>query len=477
MVEIAYNKTKIVATVGPASNSTEVLRQLIIAGVDVFRLNFSHGTHEVHKGVIEKIRALNKELGTHVAILQDLQGPKIRVEEVENNGVLLKAGEKLIITSENLIGNSQKVSTSYKALPIDVKIGDSILMDDGNLELKVIDKNDKEVIAEIVHGGILKSRKGINLPTSKVSAPSLTEKDYEDLLFGLEQDVDWIALSFVRTAKDIQSLRAIIEEKGKTAKIVAKLEKPEALENLDAIIDATDAVMVARGDLGVEIPMEKVPLVQKLMIAKCNEKSKPVIVATQMLESMITNPRPTRAEASDVANAVLDGADAVMLSAESASGSYPELAVKSMVRIIKSTEEGADSIYHKEYLSEEEGGLTNNDKVLEAAVNLAETTGATAITGLTFSGYSAFGIARHRPKADIFIFTENEKLLSQMSLIWGVRGFLYKKFADLDETIKDITQQLKASGHVKAGEIIVATARMPLDSNFRTNTIRMVQVS
>jgi len=335
-MNITYNKTKIVATVGPASNTKEMLRNLIAGGVDVFRLNFSHGTHDSHRPVIQAIKELREETGTYVSILQDLQGPKIRVEEVENNGVEIIEGEILTITTEKVLGTSKRVSTSYQALPNDVSVGDMILIDDGKLELKVTSTNGKEVEAVVVYGGILKSRKGINLPNTNVSAPSLTEKDYADLMFGLEQDVDWVALSFVRTQEDILQLRRIIDESGKKVSIVAKIEKPQAITNIDGIIEATDAIMVARGDLGVEILMEDVPVIQKMLVRKCNEAAKPVIVATQMLESMIENPRPTRAETNDVANAVMDGADAVMLSAESASGKYPMLAVQSMARIIKS---------------------------------------------------------------------------------------------------------------------------------------------
>ena len=474
--EISYNKTKIVATVGPASNNEDMLRKLIFAGVDVFRLNFSHGTHDIHREVLQMIKGLRKELDTHVAILQDLQGPKIRVEAVEDNGVLLEAGKPLTITIDSLMGTAQKVSTSYQGLPRDVSVGDMILIDDGNIELKVVSKTDREVVAEVVHGGILKSRKGINLPTSKVSAPSLTEKDHKDLLFGLENDVDWIALSFVRSAEDIHDLRKIIESKGSKAKIIAKIEKPEAVENIDAIIEATDAIMVARGDLGVEIPMEQVPLVQKEMIEKCNAAAKPVIVATQMLESMITNPRPTRAEASDVANAVLDGADAVMLSAESASGDYPELAVSSMVRIITTVERKAESIYNKEYTTDPDTGTYNNYRVLEAACKLASQTKAAVLTGMTFSGYTAYGLSRHRPKTDIVIFTGNHKLLNQIALAWGVRGLYYDRMASMDETIEDIQKALKDKNYAKTGDLMINTSRMPLESDNRTNTIRLSKI-
>jgi len=302
-MNISYNKTKIVATVGPASNTKQMLRNLIVAGVDVFRLNFSHGTHESHLPVIQAIKELREETGVHVSILQDLQGPKIRVEEVENNGVELVQGQSLTITTEPVLGTSKLVSTSYQNLPKDVSIGDMILIDDGKLELKVIAKDKKSIEAVVIYGGILKSRKGINLPMTNVSAPSLTEKDHIDLLFGLSQEVDWVALSFVRTAEDIHHLRQIIHDAGSKTSIIAKIEKPQAVANIDAIIEATDGIMVARGDLGVEVLMEDVPVIQKMLVRKSNQAAKPVIVATQMLESMIENPRPTRAETNDVANA------------------------------------------------------------------------------------------------------------------------------------------------------------------------------
>jgi pyruvate kinase len=473
MESAKFNKTKIVSTVGPASSDAAILRELVLAGVDVFRLNFSHGTHEVHKQTIEHIRAINAELNTHVSILQDLQGPKIRVEEVENNNVELAVGEALKITSERVLGTNKRVSTSYKSLPRDVKVGDTILIDDGNLELKVVNKSDNDVDAEVIHGGILRSRKGINLPTTNVTAPSLTEKDLEDLHFGLEMDVDWIALSFVRSAKDILELKKIIEEHKKEAKVIAKIEKPEAVINIDEIIKVTDGLMVARGDLGVEIPMEKVPIVQKDIVKKCNIKAKPVIVATQMLESMIQNPRPTRAESSDVANAIMDGADAVMLSGETAAGKYPVIAVKSMSRIIDSVEKNVLGIYNKNLQTDPESPTFYHDNVLMGAVVIARDTCAKAITGLTFSGYTAYALAKHRPYADIFIFTENKKLLNQINLIWGVRGFYYDKFVSTDQSIDDTLNILREKDCVSKGDVIIHTGTLPVIRKQRTNMIRL----
>lgn len=470
-----FNKTKILATVGPASNNHEMITSLAGAGADVFRLNFSHGTHDIHKEVVEIIRKINKENGLHLGILQDLQGPKIRVGEMENNGVEIVPGKPLTITNEPLIGNSEIVSTVYQNLPNDVIAGDRILIDDGNLELVVNNTNGREVNCTVVHGGILKSRKGINLPNTKVSAPSLTEKDLIDLEFGLAHDVDWIALSFVRSAEDIIDLRDRIKAAGKDCKIVAKIEKPEALENIDAIIEATDAIMVARGDLGVEVPQEIVPLWQKRMVEKCKLASKPVIIATQMMESMIGNPRPTRAETNDVANAVLDGADAVMLSAETASGKYPVNAVKAMTSIITYLEDNAQ-VYNNLYkIPESDETFLSNNLILMAS-RLSRNVKAKAIVGITSSGFTGFRLASHRPFADIFLFTRNEKLITQMSLVWGVRAYLYSNQVSTDATFDDIENTLKSDGHVNSGDIIINTASMPLKDKGRTNMLKIHEV-
>ncbi|MDF2158152.1 pyruvate kinase [Algoriphagus sp. CAU 1675] len=471
-----FNKTKILATIGPASNKYDVIKSLAAAGANVFRLNFSHGTHEVHKEVIQIIRQINEEMGLNLGILQDLQGPKIRVGEVENNGVEIKPGDPITITNDPVVGTSNLVSTVYQNLPNDVIPGDRILIDDGNLELVVNDTDGKNVNCTVIHGGILKSRKGINLPNTKVSAPSLTEKDLEDLVFGLEQEVDWIALSFVRSADDILDLRQRIEKAGKVCKIVAKIEKPEALENIDAIIEATDAIMVARGDLGVEVPMEIVPLWQKRMVAKCKLACKPVIIATQMMESMIVNPRPTRAETNDVANAVLDGADAVMLSAETASGSYPVNAVKAMSSIISYLEQNAE-IYHNLYkIDESDETFLSNNLILMAA-RLSRNVKAKAIVGITSSGFTGFRISSHRPLANIFIFTRNKSLITQMSLVWGVRAYYYNNRVSTDATFEDIENTLKNDGHVVTGDVIINTASMPLKEKGRTNMLKVHLVS
>lgn len=470
---ISFKKTKIIATVGPASNTPEMLEELVKAGADIFRLNFSHGSHDDHLKVINYVREINKKLGTHVCLLQDLQGPKIRTRDMENGGVEIVKGQDLTITTEKMLGNSQKVSTTYQSLVDDVAIGDMILVDDGKIELKVKSINGREVVTEVVHGGILKSKKGINLPFSNVSAPSMTEKDIEDLAFGLENDVDWIALSFVRTAADVLDLKKRISAQGKQTRVIAKIEKPEAVKNIDEIIEASDALMVARGDLGVEIVMEEVPMVQKMIVRKCNKACKPVIIATQMMESMIDNLRPTRAETNDIANAVMDGADAVMLSAETAAGKFPIPAVLSMAKTILTVEAMGD-IYYKTNEDQDPSSPTSySDSVVRTACSLSEQTNAKAIVGMTTSGYTAFRISSHRPKANIFIFTSNKSLLTSMNLIWGVRGFYYDKMVSTDDTFADIERILKEKGHIEKGDVFITTASMPIHAKLRTNMLKV----
>lgn len=471
MEMISYNKTKIVATVGPASNSREMLRALIKEGVDVFRLNFSHGSHEDHQKVINTVRELNEELGSTVALLLDLQGPKIRVQEVEPD-IVLERGQEFIITTRQLVGNREIASTSYQQLPKDVKKGDIILVDDGKIELKVKEVRDIDVVTEVVYGGPLKSRKGINMPFTKVSAPSLTEKDLKDLEFGIKNNLDWIALSFVRKAQDIKILRSILEEHQSLSRIVAKIEKPEALSNIDEIIAATDAVMVARGDLGVEIWLEEVPMVQKMLVEKCNAAAKPVIVATQMMESMIENPRPTRAETNDVANAVMDGADAVMLSAETAAGKYPIEVVRSMVRTIASVEKN-EKLYYRFREVDPKSPVYINDSLVLAACKLAKDVGAKAIVGMTASGYTAFKSSSYRPNTNIFVFTSNKYLINTINLVWGARGYHYNKVNSTDETIADVEAILKKGGHVQSGDIFITMASMPIQERQRTNTLKI----
>jgi pyruvate kinase len=371
-----------------------------------------------------------------------------------------------------LLGNSEVVSTSYQGLPNDVKSGDTILVDDGKIELKVREVKGSEVVTEVVYGGPLKSRKGINLPFSKVSAPSLTEKDIEDLDFGIKNGVDWIALSFVRKASDIKEMRDILDKHNSKARIVAKIEKPEALSNLDDIIQLTDAVMVARGDLGVEIWLEEVPMVQKMLVEKCNLLGKPVIVATQMMESMIENPRPTRAETNDVANAVMDGADALMLSAETAAGKYPLEVIRSMVRTISSVEKN-DHIYFRFREADPKSPIYIHDSFVLAACKLAKDVGAKAIVGMTTTGYTAFKSSSHRPNTNIFVFTGNKSLLTTINVVWGSRAYHYDKVNSTDETISDVEEILKKDGHVKSGDIFITLASMPIKEKLRTNTIKI----
>ena len=475
MEKIQFNRTKIIATVGPACNSKPMLKKLILAGADVFRLNFSHGTHEDHFQVLTYVRELNEELGTNICILQDLQGPKIRTEIVKK-GTKLVTGEKLTITTNEVEGDEKLVSTSYKGLPQDVKPGNTILIDDGKIELRVKSVENEDVHTEIIHGGKLKSRKGINLPDSIVSAPSLTEKDLEDLQFALKHEVEWLALSFVRKASDISELRKILVEAGKETLIISKIEKPEAVENIDSIIEVSDGVMVARGDLGVEIKSEEVPMIQKEIVAKCRLAAKPVIIATQMMESMIENPRPTRAETNDVANAVMDGSDTLMLSAETAAGEFPVEAVNSMVNTIHSVESKGD-VFYKLYSQDTESDFFLNDSVLLMAARIARNTKASAIIGLTKRGYTAFKISSFRPKCSIFIFTDNKPFINSMSLLWGVRGFFYNKSMSTDDTINDLDVYLKNEGFLKKGDITVNLAAMPINQPGRVNTLKLNQVT
>ncbi len=469
---ILYSKTKIIATVGPSCNELDQLWELAKAGVNVFRLNFSHGSYDQHLEVINNVRTLNKEHQTHLSLLQDLQGPKIRIGEVENGEVTIQSGQTMLITTDPVLGTKDMISTNYESLPYDVTIGEMILIDDGKIELKVTGTEGNRIITQVIHGGHLKSRKGINLPSTAISAPSLTPKDLDDLAFGLEQNVDWVALSFVRSSEDIIKLKGIIEKSGKSTKVIAKIEKPEAIKNIDGIIEQTDAIMVARGDLGVEILMEDVPMAQKLIVSKCNRASKPVIIATQMMESMISNPRPTRAETNDIANAVMDGADALMLSAETAVGKYPILTIKSMSKTILSVEK-SDQIYFKHDLIDPDSPTFYSDNIIRTACHLAQETNAKTLVGMTKSGYTGFRLSSHRPQADIFIFTDNLTLLNQMSLIWGVRGIYYDRVESTDATISDIELLLKDRGHVRPGDVFINLASMPIHEKNRTNMLKI----
>ncbi|MBL7812383.1 MAG: pyruvate kinase [Bacteroidetes bacterium] len=471
-----FNKTKIVATIGPATSAYEQLEKLIIAGVDVIRLNFSHGTHEQHAQVAAHVRSLNDSLGTPVALLQDLQGPKLRIGKVDGELELLE-GSEITVTTKECVSTAEILFVSYNRLALDAKPGERILLNDGKSELEITSITDSENLrAKVIAGGILTSNKGFNLPNTQLSTPSLTEKDRADLEFGLQLNVDWVALSFVRRPEDIIELKHIIAEKGKHARVIAKIEKPEAVENIDSIIQVADGIMVARGDLGVELPIQRVPLIQKKIVEKCIAASKPVIIATQMMESMIEDSIPTRAEVTDVANAVLDGADAVMLSAETSVGNYPIKVVEIMSKIITDVEKDK-RVYFKGKKPEHSSPSFMHDEICFTAVRMSDHLRAKAIVAMTKSGFTGLKVASYRPRANVFIFTDNRDLLNALSLVWGVRGFFYNKFNSTDETFHDVEVILKAHGHVTEGEIIINCASMPLHKKLRTNTIKLTIVA
>ncbi len=469
-------KTKIVATLGPASSKREVLREMLIHGLDVCRLNFSHGTYEFYEEVIATIRSLDEELGLTTAILADLQGPKLRVGEMADGPIELKEGEELVITTEPMKGVPGKVSTSYAQFPQDIKVGEMVLLDDGKMRLQVTHTDGKKkVTTKVINGGMLSSNKGINLPNTKVSLPCLTPKDREDLTFALAQGVDWIGLSFVRSARDIIELKHQIHAEGSMARVIAKIEKPEAMLEIDEIIRESDALMVARGDLGVEVPMEQVPLLQKDIIRRCLLQHRPVIVATQMMESMITSSTPTRAEVNDVANAVLDHADAVMLSAETSVGKYPVEVVKAMNKILLEMEK-SDIMFNvtEPELNDHERMVT--DAICMASVRMAAAIDIKAIVTMTHSGYTAFKISSMRPKAHIFAFTSNKRILNMLNLVWGVRAEYYDKTVSTDHTIADIKHILRRKDLVKKGDLVVNVASMPIAEQGMANMIRLSAV-
>ncbi|MCB9034473.1 MAG: pyruvate kinase [Chitinophagales bacterium] len=467
------SKTKIIATVGPASNNYNTLEKLFLAGVNTFRLNFSHGSHEDHLKVIQTITKINTTHNAHIAILADLQGPKLRIGDIENGSIELKTGATIKVTTKKVLGNKEKVSVIYKKLISDVGIDEEIIVDDGKIELVVIEKNDKDTITcKVRFGGTLSSNKGFNLPTTKVSVPSLTKKDKKDLAFILTQPIDWLALSFVRSAQDIIYLKQILKNKKSLIKVIAKIEKPEAIQNLEAIINATDAVMIARGDLAVEVPMEKLPIIQKEIVKNCITKGRPVIMATQVMESMMEMPRPTRAEITDVANGVFDGVDAIMLSGETAVGKNPINVIKIIKKIILQTEQ-QNEIYYKKLLPDQKSTTFLSDAICYNACNIAKEVEAKAINGMTYSGYTAFMLASYRPKSNIYIFTSNEILLKQLGMVWGVKAFFYDKFVTTDETISDVINILKQNKKIKQGDVIINTASMPIKGRGRTNMIKI----
>lgn len=471
------HRTKIVATVGPACNTYEGLLDLVRSGVNVFRLNFSHGGHEDKAEIIQFIRAINKDHDCHIAILGDLQGPKLRVGEIENNALKIAPGDILTFTNEKCVGTMEKVYVSYPNLASDVKLGNVIMIDDGKLEVKVVNiERNGDVKVQVTIGGILSSKKGINLPDTKISLPALTEKDLADLNFIIDQKLDWVALSFVRNVKDIVILRSKLEERNSKVKIIAKIEKPEAVANIRDIIVESDAIMIARGDLGVELPVEKVPMIQKNIIRKCLHRAKPVIVATQMMESMIDRVKPNRSEITDVANAVLEGADAVMLSGETATGEHPSLVVQTMVKIICEVE--------KEYRYNREEDLKPqphspsflSDAICYNACKIASDVNADAVIGMTMSGYTGFMLSSYRPKAPLFIFTKENSLINQLSLSWGVRAFFYQDEESLDDIIDDQIQMLKEKGYLKTGDVVINTGSTPVQLHLPTNILKLTLV-
>ncbi|HKK75566.1 MAG TPA: pyruvate kinase [Saprospiraceae bacterium] len=476
---IDHQNTKIVATVGPASSSYENLLELVQAGVDVFRMNFSHGTHEDHQEVINHVIHINEKYGLHISLLGDLQGPKLRVGEMENDGLEIKEGDILTFVNEPCVGNMERIYMSYKEFAQDVNVGEEVLVDDGKLVLEVVETNKIDTVKlKVLFGGVLSSRKGVNLPKTNISLPALTEKDHKDLKYMLTQPINWIALSFVRHQRDVKELKAIIDEHNHPAKIISKIEKPEAVKNIDKIIKHSNGIMVARGDLGIEVPIERIPVIQKGIIEKCIQRARPVIVATQMMDSMITNPGPTRAEVTDVANAVLDGADAVMLSGETSVGKHPVKVVQEMNKII----EEAEKI---QYLSNErrpkavkKSRTFLSDAICFNACKTAEDVGAKAIIGMTSSGYTAFKVSSFRPKlgTGIFIFSDRMHMLATLNLVWGVRCYHYDRFTTTDETIADVTEILLKAGRVKEGDIVINTGSMPIRKRHRTNMLKITVV-
>ena len=470
-------KTKIVATLGPATVDPEVIKNMMIAGVNVFRINFSHADYDDVRERIEMIRRINQENGFHTAILADLQGPKLRVGVMEEGTVVTPGDKVTFVTGEPFVGNKERAYMNYEKFPADVRPGERILLDDGKLIFEVLSSNgENEVEAVVIQGGPFSSKKGVNLPNTKVSLPALTEKDVRDALFAITQEVDWFALSFVRHPNDIQDLKDLIEENaGHKIPIIAKIEKPEALKNIDKIMAACDGIMVARGDLGVEIPAEEVPLIQKELVHKAKAHHIPVIIATQMMESMINSLTPTRAEVNDVGNSVLDGADAVMLSGETSVGKYPVQVIEQMSRIIRSVEDSdiikvplvTPFIRSLRY-------ITNT--ICFHAAKMANDTNAKVITSLTNSGYAAFRISSYRPSSHILIFTSNKRLLTQLNLLWGVTTFYYDRFVSTDEVIEDINHVANEQGYVDMGDIMINLVSMPMQGKGMVNTLRVTEI-
>jgi len=464
-------KTKIIATIGPATSSKKMLRKLMQKGVNVCRLNFSHLPHDTAKEIIANIKEVNQELHVHTAILADLQGPKIRVGEFDKPIKLIKGKEVIFSTKKK----KDRIYINYTNFAKDVKVKDKVLLDDGKLALEVASTNSKdEVKLKVVFGGLLESRKGVNLPNTPISLPCLTKKDKEDLEFILSEKIEWVGLSFVRQANDITILKKIITTRNLHHKVIAKIEKPEAIKNIDEIIEVADAVMVARGDLGVEVPAQKVPVYQKMIVNKCIIKGRPVVIATQMLESMTDNPTATRAEVNDVANSVIDGADAVMLSGETSVGKHPLKAIDTMRNIIRDVEKSEHNI-SKNILDRP---LINNSRLLSNAIcshacDIAGTTNAKAIITVTYSGFNTIKTSSFRPHAFIYAFTNNHTILNTLSLVWGVQGFYYDRGTTTDQTIRETKEILKGGKYLKKGDLVVNLASMPAQDKGTTNMMKI----
>jgi len=474
-----FHKTKIVATVGPACDTYDKLLELVKAGVNVFRLNFSHGSHEDKAKIIEHIRNINLKEPYNISILGDLQGPKLRVGDIKDGALTIVPGDILTFTSkEKVIGTKDKIYVSYPNLHHDVEVGNKILIDDGKLEVVVVSiAADGDVKVAVTYGGVLLPKKGVNLPDTKISLPSMTEKDIVDLEFIMEQQLDWVALSFVRKADDIVDLKRRLAEKNSTSKVIAKIEMPSALEDLRNIVLVSDAVMVARGDLGVELPVEKVPMAQREIIRKSIHRAKPVIVATQMMESMIDRVKPNRSEITDVANAVLEGADAVMLSAETATGQHPALVVETMRKIILEVER-TEYPYNREedLIPQPHSPSFLSDAICYNACKLAQDSNADALIGMTQSGYTAFILSSYRPKSPLYIFSKEKSLINQLSLSWGVRAFLYAEEESMDNIIQDQHEILKLRGFLKPGDVVVNTGSLPIEEHLPTNMLKITKV-
>ena len=471
------NKTKIVATLGPASSSRPMLKKLLNAGVDVFRINFSHASYEETSITIQNIRELSAELKIHASILADLQGPKIRLGNIKE-GVSVKKGDVINITTKTLKeGDNKLVSINYLDFPKDVNPNESILINDGKIILKVLESNKTDlIVAKVIQGGLLESKKGVNLPNTKISLPALTKKDKEDALFAIKHQLDWIALSFVRSKKDVSILQKLIKiNSDYKIPIIAKIEKPEAISNMDEIIKKSDGIMVARGDLGLEIPAEEVPLNQKLLVSKAKKARKPIIIATQMMESMIDSLTPSRAEVNDVANSIMDGADAVMLSGETSVGNFPVEVVKTMERIIGRVEDSPlikspfdlPSIKAKRLLTK---------SICFHAASIANEINASAICTLTNSGYTGWQISSWRPKSMILVFTSNKRILSQLNLLWGVKGLFYDNFVSTDNTIEEVNELARINGFVKKTDLVINLSAMPIAEKGEVNTLRISKI-